>query len=76
MQTLRLPRGANVRAQRLEGELGHIVTLTAEGRRLAGEALYADAPPDGAAVQATAVPYYLWNNRGAGSMQVWVAEGG
>ncbi|MBQ1256988.1 MAG: glycoside hydrolase family 127 protein, partial [Clostridia bacterium] len=36
--------------------------------------LYSDHPPKKEAFRAKFVPYYAWNNRGAGEMTVWVRE--
>jgi DUF1680 family protein len=36
------------------------------------DVLYADEPPAKEQVQATAIPYFAWNNRGPGEMLVWV----
>ncbi|MBW4083043.1 glycoside hydrolase family 127 protein [Paenibacillus sp. S150] len=38
--------------------------------------LYSRAKAPAAPVEVTAIPYYLWGNRGSGEMQVWIAEGG
>ena len=74
VQHLRLPRGSAVNAERHDIFDG-IVALTARGMRLdpAGP-LYTTAPPPAAETGLTAIPYYLWANRGPASMQVWIAE--
>ena len=59
-------------------ELGHeMCILKIPGRRLlatAGEELYVDyIPVRGSETTLTLVPYYAWNNRGEGEMQVWTA---
>lgn len=36
--------------------------------------LYRRQPPEGEARPLTAVPYYLWDNRECGQMQVWMHE--
>ena len=54
-----------------------IVTLTADGARLSDgdwNALYRPNPPTEKPTTLTALPYYLWNNRGPGTMMVWLAE--
>ena len=55
-----------------------VVTLTAAGQRVEdrgwGESLYRNAPPAASKSKLTALPYYLWNNREKGSMEVWVSE--
>ena len=70
--------GAVVHA--VPGESGLIpVSLTTTGLVRAGEPgpLYRDAAardtePTPASVPLTAIPYFLWNNRGAGPMRVWL----
>lgn len=59
-------------------ELGHeMCILKIPGRRFPKsrrEALYEEyAPQQGEPAALTFVPYYAWNNRGEGEMQVWVA---
>ena len=52
--------------------------LTAEATRLQDSGwqstLYRSDPPMETLTTLTAVPYYLWANRGAGSMLVWLPE--
>ena len=70
--------GAVVHA--VPGESGLIpVSLTTTGLVRAGEPgpLYRDpaardTEPTPASVPLTAIPYFLWNNRGAGPMRVWL----
>ncbi len=45
--------------------LGGVTAIAAEGRRVTG--------PPGPSRDATLVPYYLWANRGAHTMSVWLA---
>ncbi|MET0597934.1 MAG: beta-L-arabinofuranosidase domain-containing protein [Mesorhizobium sp.] len=78
VQQLRLPRTASVEP-RMRGDLfDGIVTLTASAEREDasgwGDGLYRSAPPQAMPSHLTAIPYYLWNNREKGSMQVWVSE--
>jgi Uncharacterized protein conserved in bacteria len=37
--------------------------------------LYADAPPALAPKKLLAIPYFMWDNRGAGEMRVWLRHG-
>ena len=78
VQTLALPRSAPLKAARRADLFDGIVTLTAPSKRLVpgptGNALYGATPPDAVDGALVAVPYYLWANRGAGSMQVWLEE--
>jgi DUF1680 family protein len=75
---LKLARGARLKAEERSDLLGGIVTLAAPAVRLAEDdwkdALYRPAAPTEMPVNLTALPYYLWNNRGAGSMLVWLVE--
>jgi uncharacterized protein len=78
VQTLALPRSAPLGAKSRADLFGGIVTLEASAKRLVSgagsRALYSTEPPVLRDAALTAVPYYLWANRGPGSMQVWVAE--
>ena len=78
VQRLKLPRRAEVRAEQRKDLFDGVVTLRAEGRRVstAGWAgrLYRADPPGEEATVVTAVPFYLRENREAGSMMVWIAE--
>jgi DUF1680 family protein len=38
------------------------------------DTLYRSTAPAEAPAKLTALPYYLWNNRGPGSMLVWLVE--
>ena len=55
-----------------------IVALTADATRLQENGwqntLYRSDPPGETPTTLTALPYYLWANRGAGSMLVWLPE--
>ncbi len=76
VQRLTLPRDAAVSVERADA-LGGATVLKAPARVLVpaeGGALYSAAPPATRAATLTAVPYFLWANRGPGSMQVWIAE--
>jgi len=75
LSSLRLPRGNAVTFEEKDHELGHIVTLTAQGLRESScESLYSEEPPCEENVTLTAIPYYAWGNRGAGGMRVWIRE--
>ena len=79
VQTMKLPRGAPLEVRERGDLFDGIVTLEAPVLRLfpadASGALYSLAPPAERQANATALPYFLWNNRGPGSMLVWIAEG-
>ena len=75
---LRLPRDAVVTAEQARDLLGGITVLKAKGVALKegdwnGD-LYRAAPPTEQAATLTAIPYYIWNNRGPNRMQVWISE--
>jgi DUF1680 family protein len=80
VQTLELPRGSSIENRWREDLFDGIMTLTAPAKRLvpgdAEGALYSTDPPEAHDTALTALPYFLWSNRGRGSMQVWIAEGG
>ncbi len=78
VQTLALPRDAEIDAAWREDLFGGVVALTASAKRLVpgGGALYSAAPPAAREAPLTALPYHLWANREPGSMQVWIAEAG
>ncbi len=61
------------------GLLNGVGTITAEAFREINSGwddneLYADHMPEKAPCSAVFIPYYAWNNRGAGEMTVWVRE--
>jgi len=78
VQTLALARDAPLAAERRADLFDGIVTLNAPAKRMvpgpSKDALYAATPPHAVDSRLTAVPYYLWANRAAGSMQVWLEE--
>jgi uncharacterized protein len=78
VQRLKLPRQSTVKPERRFDLFGGIVTLTADATRLQENgwqnALYRSDPPAETPTTLTALPYYLWANRGAGSMLVWLPE--
>ena len=80
VQTLALPRLSRLEADMRPDLFGGVITLKTRAKRLVsgnggnGGALYSTEPPTAREAALTAVPYYLWANRGSGSMQVWVAE--
>lgn len=75
LSRLRLPRSAALSASFAPDLLGGISVIEADGLALADSpALYSDTAPDEATTKLTAVPYYIWCNRGANPMQVWVRE--
>jgi DUF1680 family protein len=78
VQQLKLPRDAPVEIAERDDLFDGVVTLTADGLRITdadwnGD-LYRSEPPKSQPVKLTAIPYYLWNNRQKGSMQIWLCE--
>ena len=75
---LRLPRTAPLRDQKRDDLFEGIVCVAADCRSAITEDwkgdLYRTAPPRETPSKMTAVPYYLWNNRGPGRMVVWIPE--
>ncbi len=78
VQLLRLPRDAELRSTTRADLFGGAVTLTAPARVIeTGDwhTLYRTSPSPETEASLTALPYFLWANRGRGSMLVWVPEG-
>ena len=73
----RLPRSAKPAAVRRDDLFDGIVTIVAEmdvARPSDGAPLYQNAPFESAKAEVTAIPYYLWCNRGPNRMVVWLPE--
>jgi len=75
---LRLPRDAALRVVERADLFGGIVTVIAEAGEVGVDAsaapLYANRPFNVRPAPLTAIPYFLWNNRGPNRMQVWLPE--
>lgn len=77
VQRLKLPREAKLTAEKRADLFGGAVTLSAPARAIEDggfSELYRTTPPAETAASLTALPYYLWANRGRGSMVVWIPE--
>ena len=77
VQRLKLPREAELRAETRADLFDGVVTLKADALAIREEdwtTLYRTTPPRDETTTLTALPYYLWANRGQGSMMVWVPE--
>ncbi len=78
VQQLQLPRDAEISVRSRDDLFDGIVTLTAPAERVEAkdwaDDLYRTSPPLRSGGELIALPYYLWNNRGSGSMQVWICE--
>ncbi len=76
VQRFKLPRQSEI-AVKPSNLFDGIIQLTAGGEAV-DEAeftpLYRTSPPRQAPATLTALPYYLWANRGQGSMVVWIPE--
>lgn len=74
---LKLPRSSEIRVEDSD-ILGGITVLRADGVALKEadwkQRLYRSEPPVEQACTLTAIPYYIWNNRGPSRMQVWISE--
>jgi DUF1680 family protein len=75
---LRLPGDAPLQARVRDDLFGGIVAIAAQAQALGGDApgapLYAAQPFAARSAALTAIPYFLWNNRGANRMQVWLPQ--
>ena len=77
VQRFRLPREAELRTSTRADLFNGIVTLNADAiavDEVEFKPLYRTTPPKEKSATLTALPYYLWANRGQGSMVVWVPE--
>src|SRR5690606_15369626 len=77
VQRIKLPRSAELLAEPRADLFGGIVTLTARGTAIDEgdwKTLYRTTPALQTPTSLVAIPYYLWSNRGQGSMMVWVPE--
>jgi DUF1680 family protein len=77
VQRLKISRDAELRTTTRADLFGGIVTLSASGSAIkTGDwsSLYRTEPPREEEASLTALPYYLWANRGKGSMVVWIPE--
>ncbi|SEQ52645.1 hypothetical protein SAMN05428969_3372 [Devosia sp. YR412] len=77
VQRLKLPREATLKAETRADLFDGVVTLKADALAIDESdwnTLYRTTPPSQGTATLTALPYYLWANRGQGSMVVWVPE--
>ena len=78
LRRLRLPAGTPLASHFEPGLLGGVVVITGSALT-ADEAgwdgqLYRAQAPSPRSCDITAIPYYVWDNRAAGAMQVWLPE--
>jgi DUF1680 family protein len=75
---LRLPLASDLEAEERRDLFGGIVTVVAPAQAVdadsVSEPLYSASAFESRSARLTAIPYYLWNNRGANPMLVWLAE--
>jgi len=78
LDTLSLPRDAEWEASFAPDLLSGVTILRGKGQRLSSagweSALYRPDVPAPVAASVTAVPYFAWDNRASGEMQVWLRE--
>jgi DUF1680 family protein len=77
VQRLKLPRKSELRSTTRADLFGGAVTLSAEATAIDTSGwtdLYRTTPSAEHEATLTALPYYLWANRGKGSMVVWIPE--
>ena len=78
LHRLLLPRMSSVQVYNDEDIFGGTVTLIADAIALDtsgwDKLLYRTAPPEAHCNTLKAIPYYLWCNRGASTMRVWIHE--
>ena len=79
LNTISVPANQSVEYAFEPSLLNGVGTITAQGVREMNvgwdeNELYADHVPEKAPCTVKFVPYYAWNNRGAGEMTVWVRE--
>ena len=77
VQRYRLPRESELRTSTRADLFSGVVTLSADAVAVDEReftALYRTTPPHEGPATMTALPYYLWANRGQGSMMVWIPE--
>ena len=78
LDALTLPRAANFTATFDPDLLGGVAVLRGQAERLSsdawGEEIYRAQPPASVSVPVTAIPYFAWDNRAPGEMQVWIRE--
>lgn len=78
VQRFRLPRLSELRTSTRSDLFDGVVTISADAIAVDEKSfteLYRTAPPVEGRATMTALPYFLWANRGQGSMTVWVPEG-
>ncbi len=76
-QRIRLPRTSELKASSRDGQFTGAVMLQADAVAIDEtdwQDLYRTRPPREVPTTLTALPYYLWANRGKSTMMVWIPE--
>lgn len=78
LQSVRIPRQLNAEVVTAEdGMLGGSKLIKLDGfKQKNTDALYTEKRPEKEPVRLTAIPYYMWGNRGLNQMRVWMLEDG
>ena len=75
---LRLPTNAPLSITHGPKSLGDVMSIKAPGKSLSSLSeewpIYSEIRPAESNVTLTAIPYFLWCNRGANPMQIWLRE--
>ena len=78
LHRIRLPRDATPTARFRPDLLGGVAVIESPARTALTDGfdttLYRPVPPKEEGTTLTAVPYYIWCNRGPNPMQVWLRE--
>jgi DUF1680 family protein len=75
VHSLRLARTSPINEVDMDQMFGGIKVLKTEGYRMQTiPNLYSHVRPESQLSTITAVPYYVWGNRGLGQMRVWIPE--
>lgn len=76
LSALRIPQDAALdKNWVLDDDIGKLLKIQLEGRRMvSSDKLYDEAPPEKKDCLLSAIPYYMWGNRGIGEMRVWMIE--
>ncbi len=75
IHSLRLAKNSDLKMELNHSLFGGINLLKTEGYRMqSAPGLYSRVRPKPQPTTITAVPYYVWGNRGLGQMRVWIPE--
>jgi DUF1680 family protein len=75
VHSLRLAKSSEWKTEYNHSLFGGVKVIKAEGYRMKSTpGLYSRLRPQSQPTTITAVPYYIWGNRGLGQMRVWIPE--